>query len=398
MRKSVFFAILLIGVSLICTSCWDRKELREIALCTAMSVEKTKNTYHLSFQLINPGSVVQGQQGGTGGASNVTTYTSTGTTIEEAARKATQQMSRKMLFSHMAIIVIDSSVAKEGIKSLLDIFERDSDMRMQTNVVIARDSPASQLLALSTTMERIPAIQMTQQLIVAEQQWGETHHIQIDEVKRQLASDGKELTIGGMGISGDEDKINKESNDNIIPASTLQTKGIAVFNKDRLVGWLDQESAQGYLWTQKLLRRTAIRLSCEDQNGYLMISISRNKSDLQTIKIRNRYLLRVRVRAAGSVKEIGGCSNEILQNRTLMKLEQQASRKIKNEIETTLKIAQELKLDIFGFGASLDRTDRRLWKRVQKDWNEIFSNADTEVRVDMSIINTGLTVNQTRTK
>lgn len=396
-KKSVVSVIMLLGISLLCGGCWDRTELNEVAICVAMSIEKTSSQrYTLSFQVLNPGSIVQGQIGGAKGASSSTTYTTTGMSIDEATRKATQQMSRRMLFSHMAVIVIDSKIAKDGIKKILDIFERDNEMRLQTNVVIARDVPASKVLSLVTTMERIPANQMTKQLEMTEELWGESHHIHVNEVIRQIANRGKELTVSGIGIAGDPTKLNKNDNtENIHPASTLVVKGIAVFHEDKLADWLDHEQARGYLWTQKMMKRTVLRTDCLGQKEGMTIDIYRQKAKLHVVKDHGRYVLKVNIQTAGSIKELGGCTNELLTNAKLVKLDHQVSQQIEEEIKSTVKRMQKQKLDIFGFGSSIDRSNRKEWRKIQNNWNDLFSTAQLDVHVDMLTANTGMIMNST---
>lgn len=226
---------------------------------------------------------------------------------------------------------------------------------------------------------------------------GETHHIQIDEVIRQLAHHGKELTVGGVSIAGDQDKLDKRDNtDTIQPASTLITKGIAIFDGDKLWSWLDQEKARGYLWTQKTMKRTALRTDCKGQKDGLTIDINREKSSLRVIKRNNRYVLHVHIQTSGSIRELGKCSNERLENAFLLKLEKQVGKQIQDEIENTLIALQQQKLDAFGFGASIDRMDRKEWRRIEDQWPELFRTAERDVRVEMSIGNTGMTINPTQ--
>ncbi len=56
-RKSLFLLLMTIMMVLL-TSCWSKKELTDLALVSAMGIDKTKEgRYELTFQIINPGNV-----------------------------------------------------------------------------------------------------------------------------------------------------------------------------------------------------------------------------------------------------------------------------------------------------------------------------------------------------
>lgn len=47
---------------------------------------------------------------------------------------------------------------KSGIDGIFDIFERSHELRLNTNVIVARDTEASSILKLLLPVESLPAI------------------------------------------------------------------------------------------------------------------------------------------------------------------------------------------------------------------------------------------------
>ncbi|MED3861593.1 Ger(x)C family spore germination protein, partial [Priestia megaterium] len=68
MKRKGAFLLLLMTMVVLLSSCWSKKELTDLAIVSAVGIDKTKDGYHLTFQIINPGNVAGGIQGGGGGS------------------------------------------------------------------------------------------------------------------------------------------------------------------------------------------------------------------------------------------------------------------------------------------------------------------------------------------
>lgn len=64
MRRSVKI-VLLLAATVLLQGCWDKRELTDLLLITAVGIDKGKDTeYELSFQIVNPINVTGALQGG----------------------------------------------------------------------------------------------------------------------------------------------------------------------------------------------------------------------------------------------------------------------------------------------------------------------------------------------
>ncbi|ASB91061.1 Spore germination protein KC [Bacillus sonorensis] len=64
MNRSIKVLIMLAAVILL-QGCWDKKELTDLLLISAIGIDKGEKTkYELSFQIVNPINVTGGLQGG----------------------------------------------------------------------------------------------------------------------------------------------------------------------------------------------------------------------------------------------------------------------------------------------------------------------------------------------
>ena len=74
----------------------------------------------------------------------------------------------------------------------------------------------------------------------------------------------------------------------------------------------------------------------------------------------------------------------------VQKIEESSAAVIKNEIERSIKKAQELKTDIFGFGISAHKGNAEKWKEIKDNWNDVFSTMEFEVKVKVGMQRAGL--------
>lgn len=136
------------------SGCWSSRELNELAITVAVGIDEVKDGIELTVQIINPGDIQA--QTPTNGPS-VTTYSIKAASVMEALRKVTIESPRKIYLSHLRMLVLSEGIAKSGIAEVLDFFARDHEVRTDYFVVVAKNSRASSVLNVLTTIEKIPA-------------------------------------------------------------------------------------------------------------------------------------------------------------------------------------------------------------------------------------------------
>ena len=57
---------------------------------------------------------------------------------------------RKPYYAHAQIIIIGEEMAKEGMNSVLDLFQRDPEGRSDFNIIVSHDSTAQEILSVLT--------------------------------------------------------------------------------------------------------------------------------------------------------------------------------------------------------------------------------------------------------
>lgn len=376
---SIFF-ILLILINIL-TGCWSSKELNELAIVTALGIDKTENGYLLSVQIINPGEIA-GKS--ISGRTEVIRFMSTGDTIFEAIRKLSTDTPRKIYVSHLRVVVFGEKLAREGIGKTLDLLSRDHEMRSDFYITVAKGSTASDLLNIITHQEKIPANKLFNALDNSEKIWAPTTSVTLDELINSLVSKGKEPTLTGIYVYGNPEIGSDFKNvQRVSPKTGLRIDSIGVFKKDKLKGWLNVEESKGLNYITDKVSSTVVNVPCED--GKLSIETIRSKTKIKGQMEKGKPKINISVYSEGNVGDVE-CKIDLTETENIKKLEEKYQNNIKDKIERSVKKAQnKYKSDIFGFGEVIYRADPKAWKLLESNWEQEYENVEVSVRVNAKI-------------
>ncbi|QHW35272.1 Ger(x)C family spore germination protein [Paenibacillus rhizovicinus] len=389
LRKLLLSALLLLSSATL-TGCWNRKELNEISIATAFGFDKYRNQYNVSVQLINA-SEISASKGGGGRVPVVTVQLSKGHTIFESIRAMTTATPRKIYSSHLRILVIGEELAREGIAKVLDSLSRDHELRTDFYIVIAKGASATDVLRILTPLEKIPTDKLFSSLEASERNWGVTSTVDLHQLIFDLVDLGKDPVLPGVRIIGHINQGEAKSNlDHVSPQTLLKYESLAVFRKDKLVGWLSDKQSKGYNYILGNIQSTIIRLPCP-KGGDLAIELIHATHKIKGKIVNGHPEIQVTVRAEGNVGEVE-CGMDLGTNEAMALLEKELSDSIKATMASSVMRAKAYKADIFGFGSAIHRADYRVWRRLEDHWEDEFVHLPVHLTVDAKIRRTGSVV------
>jgi spore germination protein KC len=392
MNLKVLF--LLLSIIPILSGCWSKKELNDLALISALGIDKNDNGEYVgTFQIINPANVTGGTQGGGGGQGpSVSVFTSTGKNLVEMSRRASTKISRRLYYAHTNLLVISEELAKEeGINKLFDALVRDPEFRTTATVVIANDTNASDIVKTLTAVDKIPANKVIKTLKFTERRWGEHLNVNIQEVIKNLLSSGKEPVISGFRLVGNKEQGKKMENiQQTALDAFLQAEGLAIFKEGKLVNWHQGKPARGILWVLDKIKATDVNVSWENEKDAIAYQVIRQKTKISADMKNNRPHISIHVRAEGDIGEVT-VPVTLNDPNVLFKIEELLEKEIMKEIKEAVQLAKEDKTDIFGFGDAVYRSNPVEWKKLKNDWNDVhFPEVKADVKVDAFIRRTGM--------
>ncbi|MFJ8261189.1 Ger(x)C family spore germination protein [Rummeliibacillus sp. NPDC094406] len=382
MKKCMFVLLIL---SLFLTGCWDRRELNELGITLAIGIDKVEDEYQITTQVVVPSEISMKTSTG---RSPVTLFQAKGKTVYEALRKISKLSPRKIYAGHLRMLVLGEDLAEEGIAKSLDLLSRNWELRSDFFVVIAKDMTAGEVLNVTTPIESIPANKMFSTLKMSEETWAATQGFILDDLITNLTSDGKEAVLTGILVTGEQEMgSNKQNVESITPAARINFDDLAVFKKDKLVGWLTERESKGYNDIVNKVKNSVTAISCPKE-GKATIEIIHLDSKMKGKINKGKPEVDINIKVKGNVGEVD-CQINLNDQKTIDKLEKSTEKKMKENINLAIETAQkQYNSDIFGFGEAIHRSNPKEWKKLKKQWDVDFPGMKANVKVDVKLEHT----------
>ncbi|MDP7978034.1 Ger(x)C family spore germination protein [Bacillus sp. WLY-B-L8] len=379
-------------VALLCTfmltGCWDRLELNEMGIVVAVGIDKNpeNNQYIFTSQVLRPGALAKD---GSSKYSPVNIITTKGDTIFEAIGNVTQELDRKEFYPHNKVIVIDEQLAKKGMIPILDASSRGKGGRGSVWLCIARNTSARKTIGVKDGIGNIQGNYLNE-LIKDAKYNPNTSVIQLVNFYKKILESGIAPVTGVLTV---QEKMNLPVEEKGKASERIKMSGAAVFRKDKLVGYLNEKETRGYNWLSKEKEDIRITLPSLLEKGKLIsINVLDTNPHIKPVLKDGKISFTIKVKQTGvlveqqSTKKLDS-PKEILDYTN--RIEEKNKQLIEKDIERTIRKAQALKSDIFGFGRILSKEYPNYWKKVEKDWDNRFPEVEYSVKADVIIKRVG---------
>lgn len=396
MGKNTAVLLFVVVSSVLLTSCWDRHELNDLAIVDMIGLDKQGDDFIISLQIIDPAEATAGEGARSRGDAPVTNFTGHGRTVSEAMAATTSRIPRRIYLSHLRMVIIGEALAREGIADFVDFISREREFRADYYFAVVKGKEAREMMSILTPIESIPARKLYKTIITSHLLPGANVKVEIDDLIASIAKEEKQLVLPTIKIEGDIEQGSKTSNlKSTQPMARIPLDGIAVFKKDKLVGWLTKAETISYNYIVNNIVHSLQTLPCEDNKQKQMsIFIIRSKTKTKVSQANGKPQIKLTIFSEAMIEDVQ-CQEDLLNNEVIKRIEEKLETAGKAQIQHTLKkVQKQLKTDIFGMGKAIHRGEPKLWGQIKEEWQQIFVNTPIEVNVDVKIRRTG-TISQT---
>jgi spore germination protein KC len=377
LKRLLFILIILSTIFL--TGCWSSHEINTLAIAVCIGIDKTENGYLVTAQVLNPRAIASKKATV---ESPVVIYTAEGNDLAEIVRRFTTQSSRIFYNADLRMVVFGEDVAKDGIQNILDYFLRNHEYRTDFYFVIAKNSTANEVLGILTPIESVPGFSMYISLKMSEEKWAAMKSVRIIELVNSIIADGDNPVLTGIEISQDE--ISPKSTDILKQSGEykkLKYTGLGAFNKDKIVGWLDEDESKGYNYITDNVKNT-VEYADYDSKVKITYEIINAKSRTKVYFLENKPAIEVKIKIKCNIGIVEG-EFDVSAEENKQVLNKLLASKVKLLCEKALNKAQkELKNDIFGFGEAIHRKYPKTWEKLKDDWNDKFTDLPVNITVE----------------
>ncbi|MGG3838407.1 Ger(x)C family spore germination protein [Paenibacillus thiaminolyticus] len=375
-------------VTLALTGCWDRREVNDMVIAVAMGVDQAEDGYTVSVQVVDPAEIASKKGSG---RAPVTVYKEQGKTVFEAVRRMTTTSARKIYFPHLRMFLISEEAARRGIGHAIEFISRDHEFRTDFYIAIAREIRAEEILKDYPAIEKIPADKMFSSLEMSSRSWAATGTVKLDELISDMMTAGKTPVITGIRYLGDikEGKTKKNVQATESPAQ-LKYDGMAVFRKDKLVGWLNEEESKGYNYIKGNVKSTVGVIPCPGEEGNLALENIRTSSRVHVNRGGRTPKIDIHIKVIANIGETQ-CKGNLANPAVFRDVEKIGEKRLALILEETLKKAHDMKTDFIGLGAALHRSAPGAWARLKSHWPERMDSVPVHFHVDVKLRLSGKT-------
>lgn len=399
-REKTLLLLILLVVAVTQASCWDQQEAEDLGIIVGTAVESApEGRVRVTIQEINPSGLIAGTgQGGTavgGGSKSYRNYSIEADTIFDAIRTLSRQSPRSPFFAHNQVIIISEELARErGVKEIIDFFERAPQIRLTTWLLVGKGD-MSALLDQRAMLEATPSLRIFE---IVNEQHLTSHYAPLrlgDFIVSMEDDNAHPFTAGVERIHNParpEDPMLRFSEGHPPePNQNIMVGGTAVFNRDKLAGWLNAKEGRGLLWLRGEVKGGIVNIPVPEQkNKTISLEILRAKTKLQPEIRDGQIYITVTVKEESDLVETTG-SLDLTKPETIKRLEAEQNAVIREEITAALeKVQQEFGVDVFGFGQAVHRKYPQQWKKMKKKWPDLFPEVSVQVQVETLIRRTGM--------
>lgn len=375
--------ILLFLCLLMACGCSNYRELDDLAIITAIAIDKSGDEYELSFLIANS---PKAQTSSKEGEATTTVFSGKGKNLTDAANSVDSKTPKTLYYGHINVAIISEEIAREGFLEIADWLLRSPETRKQFYLMQAKDTDAKDILKIVEPLEATPSQSISSLIESNIDSQSITTTISYSPFIEKVLEKGFDPILPSISISGKVKKGSSESNlEKTAPNTYLRLDDTAIFREDKFVGYVGKKDSQSINVLNDKINELKLDFNYEGNN------IVFSSNDIKTsIKLVDFNHFKVKVKGSGFISEVNG--KVALEDTTVVKrLEKNLENTLNRQLRKTLsKLQNEYKCDVVGFGNRLYGEYPKRWDLVESRWNdEYYPKLKVDISSDLSIESSG---------
>lgn len=375
----------------ILTGCYDYRELNDLAIVSAISIDYKDDNFLLTAQVVNP---KKQQDTSSANEPEFIIYEGYGKTIQEAFRDILNTSPHRMYTSHMQILIISEEIAKTKLPTILDFFSRDAETRSEYNILIAKNNTAKESLSITTPLINLSATNILTAIESNTENIGISVKKTFNELLNDYLNPYTEIIIPSIEIINNnddkEDAENKKNIENTDANTIYKLSTLSIFKNNKLIDYLDRNDSIGINIILQNAKQTIINHKCNNNEYYTaeILNIKTNKkADVKNKKVT------FEIKGHSILSEIN-CNINIKNPKVIDELEKEINKEVKSLITNSIKTVQKnYKTDVLGIRDLFYKTDANYYKNKYQNWYEdIYKDIEFDIITNFKLYEKGETL------
>ena len=382
--KRIKFLILLLPLL---SGCYNYRELNELGITTAVSIDYKDNNFYVIAEVINP---IKQQDASSSNNSPFVNYNSSSSSLQDAFRKVVLESPRQLYAAQLEIIVLSEEVVNNHLEEVLEYFARDPESRTEIKIIVARTEDSTKAITLQTLLTSLSSSNIIKSLDLQSKVLGMDYPVTLNELLNMYIDPYLEVVLPSMTLYGNyEIGDEKENITTSSPKAIVKIDGSTITKDNKILGYLDLEESKILNLINGKLKETIIKMNYYD--GYIIFEPNRIKVSRE-LDIKNN-IIKINISGYSKTKEIQSNIN-LKDPKEVEKLNKALNMELEKKITDTFNsIREKYGTDVFGFQELYYRTNYKYFKEICTNWYEdIYPKIKLEVKANVRLYEKGNTL------
>lgn len=382
--KKIKFLILLLPLL---SGCYNYRELNELGITTAVSIDYKDNNFYVIAEVINP---IKQQDASSSNNSPFINYNSSSSSLQDAFRKVVLESPRQLYAAQLEIIVLSEEVVNNHLEEVLEYFARDPESRTEIKIIVAKTEDSTKAITLQTLLTSLSSSNIINSLDLQSKVLGMSYPVTLNELLNMYIDPYLEVVLPSMTLYGNyEIGDEKENITTSSPKAIVKIDGSTITKDNKILGYLDLEESKILNLINGKLKETIIKMNYYD--GYIIFEPNRIKVSRE-LDIKNN-IIKINISGYSKTKEIQSNIN-VKDPKEVEKLNKALNMELEKKITDTFNsIREKYGTDVFGFQELYYRTNYKYFKENCTNWYEnIYPKIKLEVKANVRLYEKGNTL------
>lgn len=382
--KRIKFLILLLPLL---SGCYNYRELNELGITTAVSIDYKDNNFYVIAEVINP---IKQQDASSSNNSPFVNYNSSSSSLQDAFRKVVLESPRQLYAAQLEIIVLSEEVVNNHLEEVLEYFARDPESRTEIKIIVAKTEDSTKAITLQTLLTSLSSSNIIKSLDLQSKVLGMAYPVTLNELLNMYIDPYLEVVLPSMTLYGNyEIGDEKENITTSSPKAIVKIDGSTITKDNKILGYLDLEESKILNLINGKLKETIIKMNYYD--GYIIFEPNRIKVSRE-LDIKNN-IIKINISGYSKTKEIQSNIN-VKNPKEVEKLNKALNMELEKKVTDTFNsIREKYDTDVFGFQELYYRTDYKYFKENCTNWYEdIYPKIKLEVKANVRLYEKGSTL------
>lgn len=382
--KRIKFLILLLPLL---SGCYNYRELNDLGITTAVSIDYKDNNFYVIAEVINP---IKQQDASSSNNSPFVNYNSSSSSLQDAFRKVVLESPRHLYTAQLEIIVLSEEVVNNHLEEVLEYFARDPESRTEIKIIVAKTEDSTKAITLQTLLTSLSSSNIINSLDLQSKVLGISYPVTLNELLNMYIDPYLEVVLPSMTLYGNyEIGDEKENITTSSPKAIVKIDGSTITKDNKILGYLDLEESKILNLINGKLKETIIKMNYYD--GYIIFEPNRIKVSRE-LDIKNN-IIKINISGYSKTKEIQS-NIDLKDPKEVEKLNKALNMELEKKITDTFNsIREKYDTDVFGFQELYYRTNYKYFKENCTNWYEdIYPKIKLEVKANVRLYEKGSTL------